>query len=171
MFDMGSTLNLKIPIIKISCGGMHTAAIASSGAVYTWGCNDEFALGRDGDEELPALANLPIRCTDISTGDSHTVFYNTDSQQSFLCGLYRVRYPSQYSFPLYLQNAVSGPTYAPVKNPTQFGEDTWAKHPLKKIVSGSHHSLALTEDKKVFGWGDSECGQIGRLLKTRDKNS
>jgi alpha-tubulin suppressor-like RCC1 family protein len=30
--------------------------------------------------------------------------------------------------------------------------------------------LALTTDKKVFGWGDSECGQIGRLLKTRDKN-
>ena len=80
MFDMSGTLNLKIPIVKISCGGMHTAAIASSGAVYTWGCNDEFALGRDGNEELPALANLPIRCTDISTGDSHTVFYNTDSQ-------------------------------------------------------------------------------------------
>jgi alpha-tubulin suppressor-like RCC1 family protein len=28
----------------------------------------------------------------------------------------------------------------------------------------------VTTDKKVFGWGDAECGQIGRLIKTRIKN-
>ena len=79
LFDMSGALAFKVPIVKLVCGGMHTAAIATSGAVFTWGCNDEGALGRGGNEEHPAVVKLPIRCTDVSTGDSHTVFYNTES--------------------------------------------------------------------------------------------
>jgi regulator of chromosome condensation len=83
---------LKVPIFKLVCGGMHTVALASSGAVYTWGCNDEGALGRSGLEDKPMLVqNLPIRCTDISAGDSHSVFYNTENSNAYFCGLYRVR--------------------------------------------------------------------------------
>lgn len=41
---------------------------------------------------------------------------------------------------------------------------------MKKIVSGAHHSLALTTDKKVFAWGDAESGKIGRMLNSRAKN-
>jgi alpha-tubulin suppressor-like RCC1 family protein len=37
-------------------------------------------------------------------------------------------------------------------------------------VSGSHHSLALTKDGKVFAWGDAESGKIGRMLISRKKN-
>jgi len=85
-------LEMKVPICKLVCGGMHTVAIAPSGAVYTWGCNDEGALGRAGTEDKPMLvSSLPIRCTDASAGDSHTVFYNTDLSRSFFSGLYRVR--------------------------------------------------------------------------------
>jgi len=39
-----------------------------------------------------------------------------------------------------------------------------------KIVSGSHHTLALTNNGKVYAWGDSESGKIGRNLKSRNKN-
>lgn len=74
---MSGALDFKVPIVKLSCGGMHTAAIATSGAVYTWGCNDEGALGRAGNEDKPMWVNkLPLRCTGVATGDSHTVFYN-----------------------------------------------------------------------------------------------
>lgn len=37
-------------------------------------------------------------------------------------------------------------------------------------MSGSHHSLALTKDGKVFAWGDAESGKIGRMLISRKKN-
>jgi regulator of chromosome condensation len=37
-------------ILKIVCGGMHTVALSNLGAVFTWGCNDEGALGREGPE-------------------------------------------------------------------------------------------------------------------------
>jgi regulator of chromosome condensation len=40
-------------ILKVVCGGMHTVALSNLGAVFTWGCNDEGALGRDGPENQP----------------------------------------------------------------------------------------------------------------------
>lgn len=39
------------------------------------------------------------------------------------------------------------------------------------MVSGGHHSLALTQDNYIYSWGNCESGQIGRCLRTRDKNS
>ena len=89
IFDMATDLS-RIPIIKLLCGGMHTVALASSGAVYTWGCNDEGALGRPGMEDKPMLVRLPERMTDVSAGDSHSIFLSTDSNKAFFCGLYRV---------------------------------------------------------------------------------
>lgn len=84
--------NLPISITKLECGGMHTAALATDGSVYTWGCNDDGALGREGVECLPmkvdAALNIPV--TNISAGDSHTIAYNTDKNKVFYWGCYRV---------------------------------------------------------------------------------
>jgi hypothetical protein len=33
-------------IVYISAGALHNAIINKDGAVLTWGCNDDFALGR-----------------------------------------------------------------------------------------------------------------------------
>jgi len=41
---------------------------------------------------------------------------------------------------------------------------------IKKVASGSHHTLALSECGKVYGWGDAESGKIGRMLNTRNKD-
>jgi regulator of chromosome condensation len=99
-----ATVDLKVPVCKLVCGGMHTVAIAPSGAVFTWGCNDEGALGRPGIEDKPILvSSLTIRCTDASAGDSHTVFYNTDLSQAFFTGLYRV---SRANFHLGLERTI-----------------------------------------------------------------
>lgn len=99
-----ASVDLKVPVCKLVCGGMHTVAIAPSGAVFTWGCNDEGALGRPGIEDKPILvSSLPIRCTDASAGDSHTVFYNTDLSKAFFTGLYRV---SEANFHLSLERTI-----------------------------------------------------------------
>ena len=39
---------------QIVCGGLHTVALSTQGLVFTWGCNDDGALGRQGIENLPA---------------------------------------------------------------------------------------------------------------------
>ena len=71
---------------------MHTVALSNQGKVYTWGCNDEGALGREGPENSPfEVANsLAIPVTDISAGDSHTIAYNTELNHVYIWGLYRV---------------------------------------------------------------------------------
>ena len=60
---------------------MHTVALSSNGTVWTWGCNDEGALGREGAENTPLQvdASLTTGISDISAGDSHTIAYNTST--------------------------------------------------------------------------------------------
>ena len=41
---------------------------------------------------------------------------------------------------------------------------------LKKVASGSDHTLALSKCGTVYGWGDAESGKIGRMLNTRNKH-
>jgi alpha-tubulin suppressor-like RCC1 family protein len=42
---------------------------------------------------------------------------------------------------------------------------------IRKVESGAHHTLVLTTNGKIYGWGDPESGKIGRMLNTRDKNA
>ena len=34
-------------VLQIACGGMHTAVLTKDGSIWTWGVNDEGALGRE----------------------------------------------------------------------------------------------------------------------------
>ena len=93
LFDMtlGGPPN-HIPIVSVSVGGMHTAAITTAGRVYTWGCGDDGALGRNGAEDVPGLVDLPERVTGVATGQGHSIFFNTENSTAYFCGVYRVRY-------------------------------------------------------------------------------
>ena len=58
-------------VIQVASGGMHSATLSSDGSVYTFGCNDEFALGREDDEDIDKV-ELPEKMIEITAGDSHT---------------------------------------------------------------------------------------------------
>lgn len=159
LFDQG--LHPARSILKIVCGGMHTVALSSMGKVFTWGCNDEGALGREGQENtpLPVGDSLSIPVTDVSAGDSHTIAYNSSLSHVYIWGLYR--------------NAMSGKFHDGVRIPTRIGESLFnekLKIKLTKVASGAHHTLALTSDGKIYAWGDPECGKLGRILATRNKD-
>lgn len=38
--------NHTLQILQVACGGMHTVVLTEDGQVYSWGVNDEGALGR-----------------------------------------------------------------------------------------------------------------------------
>ena len=67
-------------------------ALSNLGQVFTWGCNDEGALGREGPENSPLQVadTLKIPMTDITAGDCHTIAYNKNLNQVYCWGLYRV---------------------------------------------------------------------------------
>ena len=68
---------------------------------------------------------------------------------------------------------MTGKTYDPVRIPSRIGKDLFNKQMhvhIQKAASGSNHTLVLTKDGKIYGWGDAESGKIGRMLKTRNKN-
>lgn len=68
------------PVIQISANGMHTVCVTSKGTVYSWGCNDEGALGRDtssNEEEQAEPKKVPfaskLRIKKVTAGDSHSL--------------------------------------------------------------------------------------------------
>lgn len=62
--------------------------------VYSFGCNDEGALGRDtsveGSEMVPGKVELQEKVIQVSAGDSHTAALTEDGRV-FLWGSFRVR--------------------------------------------------------------------------------
>lgn len=62
--------------------------------VYSFGCNDEGALGRDtsaeGSETVPGKVELQEKVVQVSAGDSHTAALTEDGRV-FLWGSFRVR--------------------------------------------------------------------------------
>ncbi|KAJ2303441.1 hypothetical protein H4R23_006709, partial [Coemansia sp. Cherry 401B] len=44
-----------VPVVDVASGGLHTMALGADGRLWSWGCNDQKALGRDGDEFTAAL--------------------------------------------------------------------------------------------------------------------
>jgi len=90
LFDMSMGVQDKVAVVKIAVGSQHSAAITTTGQCYTWGNNDNGALGRTGIEDKPLVVDeLPIRITDVSCGDCHSVFYSTERNEAYFCGLYR----------------------------------------------------------------------------------
>lgn len=82
-------------IVDISAGGMHNLCLTRRGEVYSFGCNDEGALGRatadeEGSEFEPRRIELPAPCLKISAGDSHSACLLNDGRV-YAWGSFRVR--------------------------------------------------------------------------------
>lgn len=75
---------MQVVIIDVSAGSMHTAAVAASGELYTWGCNKSGQLGYDGRgqvEGYPRIAHMlfhrsgkaPRKATQVRQTPGHTL--------------------------------------------------------------------------------------------------
>ena len=70
---------------------MHTIALSITGHVFSFGCNDDGALGRTGVENFAfPVSRLPIGITDIDAGDTFSIGYNTEANKAYFWGCYRV---------------------------------------------------------------------------------
>jgi len=144
--------------VKAVCaGGMHTVCLTKEGKVYTFGCNDEGALGRtmeDEEEEccVPALVDLPSKAIQISAGDSHTAALTEDGHV-YIWGTFR---DSSGSFGLTPDGQIQK---LPVKLKLHGDRE------VVKISSGADHLAMLTLAGELYTIGCAEQGQLGRVAE------
>lgn len=146
---------LNKPIQQVACGPMHTLSLTIDGEVYSYGCNDEGALGRvtDGDEELeanPTLVPLCNKVIKITAGDSHSTAL-TDQHEVFVWGNFRDEHGTIGLTP----ESKGESTLKPIQLVPQIK--------FKDIASGSNHILMLDVDGDVYSFGVGAQGQLGRL--------
>ncbi|XP_029475514.1 regulator of chromosome condensation isoform X2 [Rhinatrema bivittatum] len=139
-------------IVQAEAGGMHTVCLSKTGNIYTFGCNDEGALGREtseeGSEMTPGKVELQEVAVQVSAGDSHTAMLTEDGKV-FVCGSFRDN------------NGVIG-LLEPMRKstvPVQIPLDV----PVVKIASGNDHLVMLTIDGDLYTSGCGEQGQLGRV--------
>ncbi|XP_027720536.1 regulator of chromosome condensation isoform X2 [Vombatus ursinus] len=139
-------------IVQAEAGGMHTVCLGKSGQVYTFGCNDEGALGRDtsveGSETIPGVVNLSEKVVQVSAGDSHTAALTEDGRV-FLWGSFRDN------------NGVIG-LLEPMKK-SMVPVQVQLEVPVIKVASGNDHLVMLTVDGSLYTSGCGEQGQLGRV--------
>ncbi|XP_007491506.1 regulator of chromosome condensation isoform X1 [Monodelphis domestica] len=139
-------------IVQAEAGGMHTVCLGKSGQVYTFGCNDEGALGRDtsveGSETVPGRVDLSEKVVQVSAGDSHTAALTEDGRV-FLWGSFRDN------------NGVIG-LLEPMKK-SMVPVQVQLEAPVIKVASGNDHLVMLTVDGNLYTSGCGEQGQLGRV--------
>ena len=145
----------KTLVSKIHCGSQHTLALTTAGDVYSWGCNDDGALGRVGSpENTPAKIDLPFKVDSLTAGDSHSLFINSTNGIIYMSGVYR--------------NVLKGNMTDVFKTPVQIGRKQFQGKSLTKVTSGVNHTFVLLKGE-VFAWGDPETGVIARKASVRRK--
>jgi len=144
-------VNLEEEIVQVCAGGMHTVCLSVSGKVYTFGCNDENALGRDtseeGTETYPGLVELPEKIVQVSAGDSNTAALS-ERGKVFVWGNFRDA-----------SGSIGLTTAGPQKTPLEYLPD----EVFIKVASGGDHLMLLTIDGNIYTAGCAEQGQLGRI--------
>lgn len=141
--------------VQVCAGGMHTVCLLLNGEVYTFGCNDEGALGRptaeDDDCMEPGKVNIPEKIKQVSAGDSHTAALS-GSGQVYMWGTFR--------------DANGSIGLLPGRDKIEKPEKILSDVVVSKIVSGCDHLVCLTADGDIYTLGAAEQGQLGRVAES-----
>ncbi|CAG9465538.1 unnamed protein product [Pedinophyceae sp. YPF-701] len=156
-------------VLQVACGGMHTAVLTERHEVWTWGVNDEGALGRHtagklweasglgsgkpGDSYTPGVVAFPAgsaRIVQVSAGDSHTCCLAEDGTV-FAWGTFRDASGVLGFSPAARFQLVPRVVVAPRSDR------------VCKVASGADHVVALCESGKLLTFGNGQQGQLGRL--------
>ncbi|MCC8066420.1 MAG: hypothetical protein LIO94_04880, partial [Clostridiales bacterium] len=159
--DFGATKHLE-SIVAVSAGGNHTAALSTSGVVYTWGRNVNDQLGmRDGvredryDVPREVLSDegttFRYNTAKISAGDEHTLALSADGDI----------WAWGYNYYGRLGDGTGETRNVPVNVVTAQNYDTTVLTGIVDIDAGITHSLATAADGTVYAWGDNMYGELG----------
>ncbi|CAG8547941.1 2955_t:CDS:2 [Ambispora leptoticha] len=152
----------KLRIVKIGCGNFHTLAADDEGHIYAWGLNNARQClldpGKYGGIHIKEPTQIPffenVKVKQLAAGMHHSVVllengqvYTFGSKENGKLGLGG----DETSDKGYNAVADLKPLDLPV---------------IKLIAVGDFHNYALTEDGKIYSWGDGVSGQLGNGEET-----
>lgn len=151
-------------VVSMACGRAHTVIVVENEGVFSLGNNAYGQCGRSivEDEDysknptINQIRDLPDDIVKVVCGQDHTLFL-TESGQVYSCGL-----------------GADGQTgcghYKPVGHPIQVKGDIEGER-IVSVGSRGDCSLAVSDKGDVFGWGNSEYGQLGLVTEQTQVNT
>ncbi|CAE6520459.1 unnamed protein product [Rhizoctonia solani] len=166
-------------IEALAAGGLHTLAIDEAGKVWTWGTNDDGALGRkvegpdpedptktiDSDvaESTPTvlktLVDEEFRAVSIAAGNNVSIALGTNGQLR-AWGSFR---SNEGAFGFDGRPGSARIQYLPTTL------EALTRDVFVQVACGGDHCLALTDTGFVYVWGTGEQFQLGRKVLERHK--
>ena len=136
---------------KIASGAHHTLALTTDGKIYAWGDPESGKLGRmlntrNKDKQALMIERVASRdAQDVWAGNHHS-FYINKAKEVYAWGLNNhgqlgVGHKDNISLPQKVKNLEG-------------------VHVIM-MAGGEHHTIAVSEDGRVFCWGRNDEGQCG----------
>eukprot|EP00930_Biecheleria_cincta_P069549 TRINITY_DN57279_c0_g1_i1.p1 TRINITY_DN57279_c0_g1~~TRINITY_DN57279_c0_g1_i1.p1 ORF type:complete len:1267 (-),score=179.17 TRINITY_DN57279_c0_g1_i1:153-3884(-) len=147
---------VQIASSQSASGQAHTLALSGEGEVHCYGTSSSGALGQGPDKWQCAptplnftILKIPQQVKMVSAGARHSLLL-TDAGR-----LYSMGDNTHGQLGIDIQGTRMADT------PTPVGGEDWEDVRIKIVTAGDNHTIAVTEDDKVFSWGGNANGQLG----------
>ena len=156
-------------IKQVRCGGVHGVALSVAGTPWTWGANDDFACGREDQNDAPPKPVTGFMSFDgknedgtilkVTAGASFSLYLTVEGNV-YTTGMYKEKDSAKFKMP---SNATESITEAHNKTPQQIEFPS----KVKDIFSGENFAVAILDDghDTLLTWG---LGQVGEMARSRD---
>ena len=147
---------------KVAVGQAHSLAVNSEGQVFAWGDNDDGQLG-DG-TKTGQLSPIPVTTSGVLAGQSISSVAAGERHSVALSSTGEI-----YTWGENFQGQLGDGTRTEDRTvPVQLTRsEAIAGVSFSAISAGEEHTLALSDDGRVFGWGSNSNGQLGDGTTTR----
>jgi alpha-tubulin suppressor-like RCC1 family protein len=134
---------------KVACGNHHNLAIDKDGQVWSWGSGFSCQLGHGDrlDKEKPTLieATIKLKFIDIAAGYYHSLAIGVNGQL--------------FSWGTGADGQLGrNKDITVMMKPTRL---TLENLVFSKVVAGEFNSIAITNEGKIYIWGNNRYGQLG----------
>lgn len=141
-------------IISVASGGLHSLALSEDGLVYSWGCNDDCAVGHLEPEFSIGRVPLNEKIVKIACGDSISVAVS-ETGKTYTWGTFRDS-----------SGILSHRSGVKIQNTPI---ETKLENDVVCISAGANHVMAVTSKEKIYSWGVCQQGRLGRRISERHK--
>ena len=138
-------------VVRVAGGGLHNVTLDADGQVYSWGCNDDKCLGQTSEREwkFKRVAGFgDEEVIQVDGGDSHSACV-TSSGKVFSWGLYRDNEGAM--------RISEDEEFRNIPGEVEVAEEGTR---FLRIACGSNHTVGMTVDGDVYGWGCHTVGQV-----------